>query len=122
MSLVNAERNTSRIASVGMTRVIPSRLASMVAMVDLPTPVAPPSSTTSGSSRRLTICHLANESPYRVPTSSPNTSRASALSSSRVIDASSRTWRRASITSATWNARAGARPVAMIDDAIRPFE
>ena len=62
MSSVNSERMTSRMASVGMTRVMPSRLASMVAIVDFPTPVAPPSKMTSGTSRRLTVCHLANDS------------------------------------------------------------
>ena len=61
-SAVNIDRMTSRMASVGMTRVMPSRLASMVAMVDLPTPVAPPSRITSGRSRRCTICHLENDS------------------------------------------------------------
>ena len=45
----NSARITSRIASVATTRTIPSRVASWVASVDLPTPVAPPISTTSGT-------------------------------------------------------------------------
>jgi hypothetical protein len=41
---------TSRIASVATTRTIPSRAASWVAIVDFPTPVAPPIRITSGTS------------------------------------------------------------------------
>ena len=37
----NMARMTSRTASVGITRTIPSRAAICVAMVDFPTPVAP---------------------------------------------------------------------------------
>ena len=38
--------------SVDVTRVIPSRCATSVAIVDLPVPVAPPTSSSSGSSSR----------------------------------------------------------------------
>ena len=48
------ERITSRIASVATTRTMPSRAASCVAIVDLPTPVVPPIRITSGTSRRST--------------------------------------------------------------------
>ena len=51
------ERMTSRIASVATTRTMPSRAASCVAIVDLPTPVAPPIRITSGTSRRSTSRH-----------------------------------------------------------------
>ena len=44
-------RMTSRIASVATMRTMPSRAASWVAIVDLPTPVAPPIRITSGTSR-----------------------------------------------------------------------
>ena len=43
-----AARSTSRMASVEITRVMPSRAASCVATVDLPTPVAPPRRMMSG--------------------------------------------------------------------------
>ena len=51
-------RTTWRSWSVAITRVMPSRPASCVATVDLPTPVTPPSSTSSGRSslRRLHHC------------------------------------------------------------------
>ncbi len=45
-------RSTSRIVSVEAMRVIPSRCASCVATADLPTPGAPPTSTTSVRSPR----------------------------------------------------------------------
>ena len=61
-SSVNIDRMTSRMASVGMIRVMPSRPASWVAMVDLPTPVAPPIRMMRGRSIRFTTCHLAKES------------------------------------------------------------
>ena len=61
-SSVNIDRMTSRMASVGMMRVIPSRPASWVATVDFPTPVAPPMRMMRGRSMRFTTCHLANES------------------------------------------------------------
>ena len=48
-------RMTSRIASVATTRTIPRRAASWVAIVDLPTPVAPPIRITSGTS---SVSHL----------------------------------------------------------------
>ena len=51
------ERITSRIASVATTRTMPSRAASCVAIVDLPTPVVPPIRMTSGTSRRSTSRH-----------------------------------------------------------------
>ena len=41
---------TSRMESVETIRVMPSRWATSVAMVDLPTPVVPPMSTMSGLS------------------------------------------------------------------------
>ena len=43
-------RITSRIESVEMIRTTPSRSATWAAMVLLPTPVAPPISTTTGLS------------------------------------------------------------------------
>ena len=49
-SCENSARITSRIASVATTRTTPSRVASWVAIVDFPTPVVPPISTTSGTS------------------------------------------------------------------------
>ena len=51
------DRMTSRIASVATTRTMPRRAASCVAIVDLPTPVAPPIRITSGTSRRSTSRH-----------------------------------------------------------------
>ena len=51
-SWVKKARSTWRITSVAITRLIPSRPASMVASVDLPTPVVPPIRTTSGRSSR----------------------------------------------------------------------
>ena len=52
-----AARRTSRIASVEITLVIPNRAASCVAIVDLPTPVAPPSRMIRGWSSSSTACH-----------------------------------------------------------------
>ncbi len=49
---VKNARSTWRITSVAITRVMPSRWASIVASVDLPTPAAPPIITISGRSRR----------------------------------------------------------------------
>ena len=57
-SPLNIARMTSRMASVGMTRVMPRRLASMVATVDLPAPVAPPRRMMSGRASRRSVCHL----------------------------------------------------------------
>ena len=53
----NIARITSRMASVATTRTIPSRAASCVAIVDFPTPVAPPISTTIGTSSASTSRH-----------------------------------------------------------------
>ena len=53
----NIERMTSRMASVATNRTMPSRAASWVAMVDLPTPVAPPIRITSGTSSFSTSRH-----------------------------------------------------------------
>ena len=50
-------RMTSRIASVATTRTMPRRAASWVAIVDFPTPVAPPIRITTGTSRCSTRCH-----------------------------------------------------------------
>ena len=61
-SSLNIDRMTSRMASVGMIRVMPRRPASWVATVDLPTPVALPMRMISGRSMRLTTCHLMKES------------------------------------------------------------
>ena len=51
---MNSSEKNARIVwrtkSVDVTRVIPSRCATSVATVDLPVPVAPPTSTTSGTS------------------------------------------------------------------------
>jgi hypothetical protein len=58
VGIISAEsiaRITSRIASVAITRTMPSLTASCVAIVDLPTPVAPPIRITSGTSRS-SIC------------------------------------------------------------------
>ena len=55
---VNMARMTSRIASVATTRTMFSRTASCVASVDLPTPVAPPISTTIGTSSARTSSHF----------------------------------------------------------------
>ena len=49
--LVSMARMTSRIVSLPATRTMPSRTASWVAIVDFPTPVAPPISTTRGTSK-----------------------------------------------------------------------
>ena len=57
-SLVKRARMTSRMASVATTRTMPSRTASWVAMVDFPTPVAPPIMMTRGTSRFLISRHL----------------------------------------------------------------
>jgi hypothetical protein len=121
-SSLNIARITSRIASVGITRVIPSRAASIVAIVDLPAPVAPPTRMTSGVASRRTVCHFAYRSAYRSPTSSRRTASVSTVSSACDTDPAKLSRSRSSITSATWNARAGARPVAMMPDAISPFE
>jgi hypothetical protein len=51
ISLVKMPRITSRMASEETIRTMPSRVAMVVAMVDLPTPVVPPSSTMSGTVR-----------------------------------------------------------------------
>ena len=51
------ERMTSRMASVATTRTMPNRVASCVAIVDFPTPVAPPIKMTSGTSRPSTERH-----------------------------------------------------------------
>jgi len=51
-SWVKNARSTWRITSVAITRFTPSRAASMDASVDLPTPVVPPITTTSGRSSR----------------------------------------------------------------------
>ena len=45
-------RIVCRMKSVDVTRVMPSRCAASVAIVDLPVPVAPPTSSSSGSSSR----------------------------------------------------------------------
>jgi hypothetical protein len=56
-SLESMARMTSLMASVATTRTMPRRAASWVAMVDLPTPVAPPINTTRGTSRLPISCH-----------------------------------------------------------------
>ena len=52
---MNSSEKNARIVwrtkSVEVTRVMPSRCATSVATVDLPVPVAPPTSTTIGMSR-----------------------------------------------------------------------
>ena len=118
----NSARITSRIASVATTRTIPSRVASWVASVDLPTPVAPPISTTSGTCNASISRQRWKFRAYRSPARSSSTARASSPSSSFEIDGTPRSRRRSSIASATWYARTGDSPVTMTWDAIRPFE
>ena len=56
-SWVSVDRMTSRTASVATTRTMFNRTASRVAIVDFPTPVAPPIITTRGTSSDRTSSH-----------------------------------------------------------------
>ena len=87
------ERMTSRIASVATTRTMPRRAASWVAIVDLPTPVAPPIRITSGTSSRSTSRHRTKFFAYRSPAISVMTPSATSLSSSLVIETNPRSRR-----------------------------
>src|SRR5215212_12175556 len=118
-SWVKKARSTCRITSVAITLFTPSRLASIEAIVDLPTPVVPPSSTTSGRSSRSSRRQLAYLRAVVSSCSVRSTSSASACRSAvRISPPSSRS----SITRASSKARPGDRPVAEIARAISPFE
>ena len=80
-------RTTCRTWSVAITCVIPSRPASWVATVDLPTPVTPPSSTSSGRSRLRTCHHWRNRASTCSLSPPRRTSSATARSSSTPISA-----------------------------------
>ena len=63
-----------RMKSVEVTRVIPSRWAVSVATVDLPVPVAPPTSRTIGRSRACNDASPRKCETTRRPSGSPSTS------------------------------------------------
>ena len=76
-------RIVCRMKSVDVTRVIPSRCAASVASVDLPVPVAPP---TSRSDRELEVrsaCRRRSRRIVRPASGSPRTSPAMSASRSR---------------------------------------
>ena len=72
-----------RMKSVDVTRVIPSRCAASVAIVDLPVPVAPPMSRMTGTSSWCSAWSRRSRRIVRPPSSSPRTSAASSPSRSR---------------------------------------
>ena len=76
-----------RMKSVEVTRVMPSRCAASVASVDLPVPVAPPTSRTIGSSRCWSACRRRRRRIVRVP---PRARRARSTASSASRSRSSR--------------------------------
>ena len=100
--LVSMARMTSRTASLPETRTIPRRTASWVAMVDLPTPVAPPINTTSGTSSFSIDCQRRKFFAYRSPARSDSTTTVSSFSCSRVTVSVPSDSRRSSTSSATW--------------------
>ena len=67
-------RIVCRMKSVDVTRVIPRRCAASVASVDLPVPVAPPTSKTTGSSRCCNACSRRRRRIVRPASGSPSTS------------------------------------------------
>ena len=71
-----------RMKSVDVTRVIPSRWAVSVATVDLPVPVAPPTSRTIGRSRDWSDGEPAQVRDDARPSGSPSTSAATSSSRS----------------------------------------
>jgi hypothetical protein len=91
---------TSRTASVATTLTMLNCTASRVAMVDFPTPVAPPIITTRGTSRVRTSSHRRKFLAYRSPSRSVRTSWVSAFRSSLVIMLTRRASSRSSISSA----------------------
>ena len=120
---VKKARSTWRITSVAITRVMPSRAASIVASVDLPTPVVPPIITTSGRSRRSSrrqarkrrTAALALLGPAAPPRQTPQPSTPTSRGAPS----------RASLRSTRWASskeRSGDRPVADSVWAIRPLE
>ena len=101
-SAESIERITSRIdPSVATTRTMPSRCARCVAIVDFPTPVAPPIRITSGTSSRSTSCHRPKLVAYRSPASSWMTMSARSESSELATEDRPASSSRSSIVSAT---------------------
>src|SRR3989442_1637490 len=115
-------RMTSRTASVATTRTMPSRAASWVAMVDLPTPVAPPIRITSGTSSCTMSFHRRKFVAYRSPARLVRTSMVISSSSWRVTLRTRCSSRRSSTCSATRYARYGGSPVTISSEARSPFE
>ena len=97
----NSARITSRIASVATTRTMPRRVASCVASVDLPTPVAPPISTTSGTFNASISRQRSKFRAYRSPARSCRTPSASSPSCTLEMDGTPSSRSRSSIASAT---------------------
>ena len=79
-SLKNA-RIVWRMKSVDVTRVMPSRCAASVATIDLPVPVAPPTSRTIGTSSERSAASRRSREMTTAPAASPRTS--AAVSSNR---------------------------------------
>src|SRR4051812_32359293 len=112
-------RITWRIASVAITRWMPSLLASIEASVDLPTPGAPESRMIGGSRSLSKRCQPSK----RRTASSPSCSRrTSAAISSSAETSTSPPGSSSSTALASSYARSGAIPEAVSDCAIRPFE
>jgi hypothetical protein len=70
-------RMVCRMKSVDVTRVMPSRYAASVATVDLPVPVAPPTSTMIGKSSSCSSRKRRKRRTASEPSASPRTSTAS---------------------------------------------
>src|SRR5215211_8767763 len=94
----------------------------MVARVDFPTPVVPPSRTTSGRSSRSSRRQPWKRRAALSPSCARSTSRQSVSSPPTPISRSPRRASRRSTSRASSKARSGARPLADSDWAINPFE
>ena len=89
---------------------MPSRWAASVAIVDLPVPVAPPTSSTIGTSRCWSACSRRSRRIVRVPSVSPSSSTASVAAGRGRADARPCAMRSASASRASSYARVVRQP------------
>ena len=115
-------RIVCRMKSVDVTRVIPSRWAVSVAIVDLPVPVAPPTRRMIGMSSWRSAWSRRRRRIVRLPSASPSTSEASSPNRSRSRWSEPRVARSASARRARSYAFVTVSPVAASARAMSPFD
>ena len=121
----SAEKNARivwRTKSVDVTRVMPRRCADSVATVDLPVPVAPPTSRITGRSSSRSAANCRSRRIVPAPSASPSTATASSSSRASSSVDSPRSLRSLSIRRASSYARTAGTPTATSARAINPFE